>query len=102
LNLGPLFFTFPLKFDLVPRLKGKFVVTYNWIYKIKHTAYGSIKKYKAKFVARGFYQKEGMDYDETFFPVFGYTSIRVVVYGCEDITTFLNGVIEEEVYIEQH
>jgi hypothetical protein len=60
-----------MKFDLVSRPKGKFVVTYKWIYKIKHTTDGSIKKYKARFVARGFSQKEGMDYDETFFPFSG-------------------------------
>ena len=40
--------------EIVSRLKGKFVVTSKWIYKIKHAAYGSVKKYKARFVARGF------------------------------------------------
>ena len=43
--------------DVVPRPKGKFVVTSKWIYKIKHAADGSIEKYKARFVARGFSQK---------------------------------------------
>jgi hypothetical protein len=55
------------------------VVTSKWIYKIKHTAYGSIDKYKARFVARGFSQKEGVDYEETFALVARYTSIRVVI-----------------------
>jgi hypothetical protein len=54
---------------VVPRPKGKPVVTSKWIYKIKHAADGSIQKYKARFVARGFSQKEGEDYDETFAPV---------------------------------
>ena len=40
--------------DVVPRPKGKSVVTSKWIYKIKHAADGSIEKYKARFVARGF------------------------------------------------
>jgi hypothetical protein len=40
--------------DIVPRIEGKFVVTSKWIYKIKHVVDGSIKKYKARFVARGF------------------------------------------------
>jgi hypothetical protein len=44
---------------------GKSVVTFKWIYKIKHVAYGSIEKYKARFAARGFSQKEGEYYDET-------------------------------------
>eukprot|EP00253_Pinus_taeda_P032123 PITA_32123 len=82
-----------------------------WIYKIKYVADGSIEKYKATFVAKGYAQKEGIDYEETFAPVARYTSIRAVIslvarMGWEihqmDVkTTFLNGVIEEEVYIEQ-
>ena len=53
--------------DVIPRLEGKSVVTSKWIqYKIKHAADGSIEKYKARFVARGFSQKEGIDYEETF------------------------------------
>ena len=60
--------------DVVPRLEGKFVVTSKWIYKIKHAIDGSIEKYKAIFVGRGFSQKEGIDYEETFAPVARYTS----------------------------
>ena len=40
--------------EVVPRLEGKSVVTSKWLYKIKHVADGSIKKYKARFVACGF------------------------------------------------
>jgi hypothetical protein len=61
--------------DVVPRPEGKYVVTSKWIYKIKHVVDGSIEKYKARFVARGFSQVEGVDYDETFAPVARYTSI---------------------------
>ena len=55
--------------DFVPILVGKSVVTSKWIYKIKHAADSSIEKYKAICVARGFSQKEGIDYEETFAPV---------------------------------
>jgi hypothetical protein len=97
--------------EVVPRPEGKSVVGSRWIYKIKHVADGSIEKFKARFVAKGFSQKEGVDYDETFAPVARYTSIRVVISLAAEMgwqihqmdvkTTFLNGVIEEEVYIEQ-
>ena len=40
--------------DVVPRLEGKSVVTSKWTYKIKHASDGSIEKYKARFLARGF------------------------------------------------
>ena len=62
-------------------------------------------------MARGFSQKEGIDYEETFAPVARYTSIRVIMALAAEIgwklhqmdmkTTFLNGVVEEEVYVEQ-
>ena len=65
--------------DVFPRLDVKLVVTSKCIYKIKHDADGSIEKYKARFVARGFSQKEGIDYEETFAPVSRYASIRSIL-----------------------
>ena len=52
--------------EVVPRPEGKSVVTSRWIYKVKYVADGSIEKHKAHFVARGFSQVEGIDYDKTF------------------------------------
>jgi hypothetical protein len=52
--------------EVVPKPKNKDVIYSKWIYKIKHAADGSIEKHKAKFVDCGFYQKEGIDYAETF------------------------------------
>jgi hypothetical protein len=92
-------------------MKTKDVVSSKWIYKVKYVADGSIEKYKARFVACGFSQKEGIDYEEMFSPVSRYTSIRTIIalaakmkwklHQMDVKTTFLNGVIEEEVYIEQ-
>ena len=90
---------------------GKLFLDLDWLYKIKHDADGSVEKYKARSAARGFTQKEGIDYDETFALVARYTTIRTIislaaVFGWKlhqmDVkTTFFNGKIEEEVYIEQ-
>ena len=97
--------------EIIPRPSIKLVITSKWIYKIKHVIDGSIENYKARFVARGFSQKEGIDYEETFAHVARYTSIRTIIaltakmkwklHQMDVKTTFLNGVIEEEVYIEQ-
>ena len=61
--------------NIVPRPEGKSVVNSKWIYKIKNATDGSIEKYKAIFLAHGFSQKEGIDYEETFALVARYTSI---------------------------
>jgi len=53
----------------VPRPKGKSILSSKWIYKIKHVTNGSVEKYKAKFVASGFSQKEGEDYENTYSPI---------------------------------
>ena len=62
--------------DVVPRPEGKSVVACKWIYKINHTVDGSIEKHKARFVARGFSQKDVIYYEENFALVARYTSIR--------------------------
>lgn len=50
-----------------------------WVYKIKHVADVSVEKFKSRFVAKGFLQKEGTDYDENFAPVARYLSIKAVI-----------------------
>jgi hypothetical protein len=97
--------------DVVPRPVGKSVVTSRWLYMTKIVVDGNVEKHKAHFVARGFSQIEGVDYDENFAPVVKYTSIRTIISIAADMgwryhqmdvkTAFLNGFIEEEVYIEQ-
>ena len=65
--------------EVVLRPEGKLVVTFKWLYKIKHAADRSIEKFKAHFVARGFSQVKGVDYDETFAPVARFSSIRALI-----------------------
>jgi hypothetical protein len=93
--------------EVVRRPKENYVITSKWVYKIKHVVDGSIDKYKVRFVARGFSQQEGEDYDETFALVARYTSIRAIIslaasmgwslHQMDVKNTFLNGVIEEEI-----
>jgi hypothetical protein len=65
--------------EVVPRPQGKSVITSKRIYRINHAADGSVEKFKARFVARGFSRKEGIDYDEIFTPVARYNSIRIII-----------------------
>lgn len=91
--------------DIVPRPKDKLVVSSKWLFKIKYAPDGSIEKHKARFIARGFSQKAGIEYEETFAPVARYTSIRTIIaiavskgwkiHQMDIKTTFLNSVIEE-------
>ena len=77
----------------------------------KKYVYGSVEKYKARFVAWGFSKIEGIDYDDTFTLVARYSSIRSIfslsaqmgwnIHHMDVKIVFLNGFIEEEVYIEQ-
>eukprot|EP00253_Pinus_taeda_P033010 PITA_33010 len=97
--------------DVVLRWEDKLVVSSCWLYKVKQAANGSVEKHKARFVACGFSQVEGIDYHETFSPVARYSSIISIfallaqmglkIHQMDLNTAFLNGMIEEEVYIEQ-
>ncbi|KAD4179829.1 hypothetical protein E3N88_28420 [Mikania micrantha] len=94
--------------DLPPGCKP---LGYRWIFKRKMKADGSIDKYKARLVIKGFTQKEGVDYFDTYSPVTRITSIRLVlaiaalrnleVHQMDVKTAFLNGDLEEEIYMEQ-
>jgi len=93
------------------RSEGNCIVSSKRAYKIKLVFDGSVEKYMSRFVAHGFSQKEGEDYEVTFVPIVRYASIRyfitlapIVYWKLHQIdvkTSFLNGVLEEEVYIEQ-
>ena len=65
--------------EVVPRPQERLVVGFRWIYKIKYVADCSIEKFKARFVAKGYAQKEGIEYEETFSPIHRYTSIKSVI-----------------------
>ena len=82
-----------------------------WIFKKKTDANGNVTVYKARLVAKGFRQVQGVDYDETFSPVVMLKSVRVLlaiaaffdyeIWQMDVKTAFLNGNIEEELYMIQ-
>nr|GEV83266.1 retrotransposon protein, putative, Ty1-copia subclass [Tanacetum cinerariifolium] len=94
--------------ELVPRLDKVMVITLKWIYKVKLDELGGILKNKARLVARGYRQEEGVDFEESFAPVARLEAIRiffayaahknVVVYQMDVKTVFLNSNLREEVY----
>jgi hypothetical protein len=96
---------------LVPLPADRKPVSCKWVFKIKQGANGEVERYKARLVARGFTQTYGVDYNETFAPVAKFTSIRCILAlaALEDMeihqmdmkTTFLNGELEEEIYMEK-
>jgi len=65
--------------DVVPRPKKTNIVSSKWVFKIKRNAAGEIDKYKARLVARGFTQIQGMDYYETYTPVARLASLRLIL-----------------------
>nr|GFA78412.1 putative ribonuclease H-like domain-containing protein [Tanacetum cinerariifolium] len=97
--------------ELVPRPYQVMVFTLKLIYKVKLDELGGILKNKARLVARGYLQKKGIDFEESFAPVARLEAIQIfpayaahknmVVYQMDVKTAFLNGDLREEVYVSQ-
>ncbi|GJR74899.1 retrovirus-related pol polyprotein from transposon TNT 1-94 [Tanacetum coccineum] len=97
--------------ELVPRPDKVMIITLKWIYKVKLDEMGGILKNKARLVARGYRQEEGIDFEESFAPVARLDAIRIflayaahmnmIVYQMDVKTAFLNGILREEVYVSQ-
>jgi hypothetical protein len=64
---------------LVPPQHGRNIIDYKWVYKVKHTADDSLDRYKAQLVAKGFKQRYGVDYEDTFSLVVNSTTIHVLL-----------------------
>ena len=96
---------------LVPRPKNRSVVGTKWVFRNKTDPDGIVTRNKARLVAKGYSQQEGIDYDETYAPVARLEAIRIFlayaahmkfkVFQMDVKSAFLNGELEEEVYVEQ-
>jgi histone deacetylase 1/2 len=97
--------------ELTPRPPGANVVSGKWIYRHKHKPDGTLDRYKARWVLRGFTQRAGIDYGETFSPVVKPATIRTVlslavahdwpIHQLDVNNAFLHGTLAETVYCEQ-
>jgi hypothetical protein len=91
--------------------RGHRAITLKWVFKLKRDEVGAIIKHKACLVARGFLQREGIDFDDAFAPVAQMESVRLLlalaaqegwrVHHMDVKSAFLNGDLKEEVYVHQ-
>ena len=97
--------------ELVELPTNRKTIGSKWVFKVKYGKHGEVDRFKGRLVAKGYSQKYGVDYDETFSPVLRFSSLRILLaYAVQkkmlvhqmDVTTaFLNGDLEEEIYMEQ-
>ena len=97
--------------DLVDLPRERKAVGSRWVFRVKHHSDGGVERYKCRLVAKGYSQLYGADYDETFSPVVRFSSILTLlsfaiqnnlhVHQMDVVTAFLNGQLEEEIYMEQ-
>jgi hypothetical protein len=96
---------------LVPKPPGANVVSGKWVFRHKYNSDGSLARYKARWVCRGFSQQQGIDFDETFSPVVKPSTIRIIlslavssswpIHQLDVKNAFLHGTLHETVYCQQ-
>ncbi|GJW28603.1 retrovirus-related pol polyprotein from transposon TNT 1-94 [Tanacetum coccineum] len=95
----------PKVWELVPCLDKVILIKLKWIYKVKTDEFGMVLKNKARLVAQGSRQEEGIDFEESFAPVARIEAIRIfvvnaanknmMIYQMDIKTAFLNGELKE-------
>eukprot|EP00795_Rhopilema_esculentum_P007998 gene7998-biopygen1703 len=97
--------------ELVKPPKDRKAIGCKWVFKVKYDKNGQVERFKSRLVAKGYSQKYGVDFDETFSPVVRFSSIRallafavqnrMLIHQMDVTTAFLNGDLTEEIYMEQ-
>jgi hypothetical protein len=92
-------------------LPGRRSIGCKWVYKSKRDESGAVKRYKARLVAQGFSQREGIDFGVTFAPVVRLDTLRIIlalachldlhIYQLDIKTAYLNGDLDEDIYMRQ-
>jgi hypothetical protein len=96
---------------LADLLLGRRAIGLKWVFKVNRDEYNAIVRHKARLVVKGYAQRRGIDYDEVFAPVAWLDSVRLLialaahkgweVHHLDVKSVFLNGDLQEEVYVEQ-
>jgi len=91
--------------------KGHKAIGLKWVYKVKRDPEGNVVKHKARLVAKRYAQRHGVDYEEVFAPVARLETVRLIlalaasgkweVHHMDVKSAFLNGELQEEVYVKQ-
>ena len=97
--------------ELVPPPNDRKIINSKWVFKCKLKENGLVERYKARLVAQGYSQRQGLDYEETFSPVVRFESVRTVIalavsekmklHQMDVKTAFLNGELTEELFMKQ-
>lgn len=96
---------------LVEQPTGRKLIDNKWVFKVKRNSDGEVERYKARLVARGFSQRPGFDFSETYSPVAKMSTLRILlalanqegwhVHQMDVTCAFLNGVLDEDIYMRQ-